>query len=396
MTEAITLLGSTGSIGEQTLDVIARHPDRYRVFALTAHQNHAKLFHQCRQFHPRYAVLVDAAAAKQLQTRLAEENIPTEVLTGAGALEAVARSDEVTVVLAAIVGASGLLPTLAALETGKRVLLANKEALVMAGPLFSNIAQKHHATVLPVDSEHNAIFQSLPAGYVPLSPLPSGVSGLVLTASGGPFRTRDVSTFSQITPKEAVAHPNWSMGPKISVDSATMMNKGLEVVEAHYLFQTPLSNIEVILHPESVVHSMVRYEDGSVLAQLGVPDMRTPIANALAWPQRISAGVAQLNFTEVPPLTFETVDLHRYPCLALVYQAMKANAAAIVALNAANEVAVAAFLKGALSFDRIPALIEHTLERVPDVALTSIEAILAVDAQARQIAQENVAQTLHS
>ncbi|AWI80995.1 1-deoxy-D-xylulose-5-phosphate reductoisomerase [Parazoarcus communis] len=385
----VTILGATGSIGVSTLDVIGRHPERYAVFALTANRQVDKMVEQCRRFDPRYAVMVDADAALQLRARLREAGCATEVLSGAAALAEVAADPEVDAVMAAIVGAAGLEPTLAAARAGKKVLLANKEALVLSGRLFMDAVAASGACLLPIDSEHNAVFQSLPATYQ-RSPVASGVRRILLTASGGPFRDSAVEDLESVTPEQACAHPNWVMGRKISVDSATMMNKGLEVIEAHWLFGAPADQIEVVIHPQSVIHSMVDYIDGSVIAQLGNPDMRTPIAHALAWPERIDSGVAALDLVQISRLTFERPDFDRFPCLALAYQALRTGGAAPAVLSAANEEAVAAFLDGNLGYRRIGDVISATLERVGAMAVDSLEAVLAADAHAREIARDQI------
>lgn len=381
----ITVLGATGSIGVSTLDVVARHPQRYGVFALTAHRQVDKLFAQCLQHRPAYAVVDRPDDALRLQGQLDAAGCCTEVLSGAASLVAVASAPEVDMVMAAIVGAAGLVPTLAAARSGKRILLANKEALVMSGALFMQEVAANGATLLPIDSEHNAIFQALPSGFT------QGVDGvevtrILLTASGGPFRRKPLAELAAVTPEMACAHPNWVMGRKISVDSATMMNKGLEVIEAHWLFGAPAERIEVVIHPESVIHSMVAYVDGSVLAQLGNPDMRTPIAHAMAYPERVDAGVKPLDLFAVGQLNFERPDLERFPCLALAYRALEAGGIAPAVLNAANEVAVESFLAGGLGFDRIAAVIAATLDSVPQQAADSLEAVLAADARARELA----------
>jgi len=388
--QQITILGATGSIGKSTLDVLARHPQRYRVYALTANTQWQRLFEQCRQFQPRYAVLLDAAAAEQLQAQLQQAGLATEVLQGEAALEQVARAPEVDMVMAAIVGAAGLKPSLAAAQAGKRVLLANKEALVMSGAIFMRAVQTHGATLLPIDSEHNAIFQAMPAGGN--GDLPSmGVRRILLTASGGPFRTADLASLHQVTPEQACAHPNWVMGRKISVDSATMMNKGLEVIEAHWLFNAGADQIQVVIHPQSVIHSMVEYVDGSVLAQLGNPDMRTPIAYALAYPERIESGVSVLDLFQIARLDFEAPDVQRFPCIALAYAALRAGGSAPAVLNAANEIAVAAFLERKLPYTAIAQVIEQTLAQVANTAVDTLEQVLAADARARHVAQEQIA-----
>ncbi len=387
----LTILGSTGSIGVSTLDVVARHPGRYRIVALTAQRRDDVLFEQCVQFKPRYAVLLDEAAAQRLQQRIAVAGLDVEVLCGVAALERVASLPEVDTVMAAIVGAAGLLPTLAAARAGKKILLANKEVLVMAGRIFMDAVRQHGATLLPIDSEHNAIFQALPHDFFGDHAgdfAASGISKILLTASGGPFRNTPLSELQNVTPDQACVHPNWVMGRKISVDSATMMNKGLEVIEAHWLFNAPPDAIQVVIHPQSVIHSLVQYVDGSVLAQLGNPDMRTPIAYALAYPERIEAGVAPLDLLKVATLTFEAPDFARFPCLALAYQALRAGGTAPAMLNAANEVAVAAFLDRRIAFLAIPRLIEEVLVALPVSAVNTLEDVLGADAAARAAALE--------
>jgi 1-deoxy-D-xylulose-5-phosphate reductoisomerase len=389
--QTLSILGATGSIGQSTLDVVRRHPDRFKIHALSGQSQVEQLAKDCAEFRPRYAVLPDARNLKPLQSALTSSGaLETEVIFGPEALEMVASDTQVTAVMAAIVGAAGLLPSLAAAKAGKKVLLANKEALVMSGDLFMQVSAKSGAVVLPIDSEHNAVFQCLPQGRVD-----AGVSHITLTASGGPFRTRDPATLSTVTPAEAVAHPNWAMGRKISVDSATMMNKGLEVIEAHYLFGVPMSALEVVIHPQSVIHSMVTYCDGSTLAQLGNPDMRTPIAHALAYPDRIMSGVKPLSLVEIAKLDFEAPDLLRFPCLALAFEALKAGGAAPNIMNAANEVAVAAFLKGSLGFHRIAAVCSEVLAQsnLAEKADT-IEKVLYIDANARKVAARIVTKYL--
>ncbi|MEW7977496.1 MAG: 1-deoxy-D-xylulose-5-phosphate reductoisomerase [Candidatus Sedimenticola endophacoides] len=383
----LTVLGSTGSIGVSTLDVVARHPRRFRVVALTANRDVGKLFAQCRQFQPRYAVMADAECARELARRLAQVACPTEVLSGVEGLESVAALAEVQFVMAAIVGAAGLLPTLAAVRAGKRILLANKEALVVAGQLFMQEADRNNALILPIDSEHNAIFQCMPHDYR-RGFARVGVERILLTASGGPFRQLPLERLSRVTPEQACAHPNWSMGRKISVDSATMMNKGLELIEACWLFHTTPERVQVVVHPQSVIHSMVQYVDGSVLAQLGHPDMRTPIAHAMAWPERITSGVSGLDLFEVARLDFEPPDPRRFPCLSLASQAITAGGTAPAFLNAANEVAVAAFLEERIGFDAIPALIEAVLNDLTPVAADSLETLLEADRGARALAEQ--------
>lgn len=383
--KGVTILGATGSIGVSTLDVLARHPERYRVVALSANRQVERLLEQCLQFRPRYAVMADETAAEQLRSKLAEQGAEVEVFSGVAGLETIAALDEVDYVMAAIVGAAGLPPALAAARSGKRILLANKEALVMSGQLFMDEVRRHNAELLPIDSEHNAIFQCMPDDFSRgLGEV--GVRRILLTASGGPFRTTPIEQLAAVTPAQAVAHPNWSMGQKISVDSATMMNKGLEVIEACWLFNTDTANIQVVLHPQSVIHSMVEYNDGSVLAQMGNPDMRTPIAHALAWPERIESGVPSLNLFEVARLDFEAPDLQRFPCLRLAMEAIDAGGTAPAILNAANEIAVEAFLQERIRFTTIPELIEATLGRMTIAATDSLETIFAADAAAREMA----------
>lgn len=384
--QRITILGATGSIGVSTLDVIARHPDRYRIHALTAHQRVEELAAQCAQFKPDVAVVGTAAAADRLAGLLKAKGLVTAVEYGEAALCRVASSEDCDAVMAAIVGAAGLAPTLAAAQAGKKVLLANKEALVMSGRLFMEAIAASGATLLPIDSEHNAIFQCLPRGYGRV-PDDHGVAKVLLTASGGPFLHRAVETLEHVTPEEAVAHPNWVMGRKISVDSATMMNKGLEVIEAHWLFGAPASQIEVVIHPQSVIHSMVSYVDGSVLAQLGNPDMRTPIAHALAYPERITSGVAPVDLVKVGQLAFHRPDFTRFPCLRLAYEALSAGGTAPAILNAANEVAVQAFLDRKIGFRAIDRVIDQVMERLPHDELSDIAALLEQDLRAREAAQ---------
>ncbi len=379
----ITILGSTGSIGMSTLDVLARHSERYSVYALTAHSRVEQLAEQCSQFNPKLAIVGSAAAAAQLSNLLRAKNLPTEVAYGEAALREVASAAACDVVIAAIVGAAGLAPSLAAARAGKKILLANKEALVMSGQLFIDAVSQSGAVLLPIDSEHNAIFQCLPNGYQRY-PAAVGIEKVLLTASGGPFLYRAVETLSTVTPAEAVAHPNWIMGRKISVDSATMMNKGLEVIEAHWLFGVLASQIEVVIHPQSVIHSMVSYVDGSVLAQLGNPDMRTPIANALAYPERIASGVAPLDLTVIGNLQFTRPDLLRFPCLKLAYDALRAGGSAATILNAANEVAVQAFLDKKIGFRMIDQLIARTMDKLPLCPVTDLDALFEQDQLARQ------------
>lgn len=378
--QQVTILGATGSIGVQTLAVLARHPERYRPFALVAHTRWQALAEQCLRHRPRFAALRDEQAAAALRAHLREAGVATEVLGGDTALAELAAHPDADVVVAGIVGAAGVRPTLAAVCAGKRVLLANKEALVVTGQLFMDAVARHGAELVPVDSEHNAIFQCLPAGQDRLA----GVTRLLLTASGGPFRNLAATELAAVTPAQAVRHPNWDMGPKISVDSATLMNKGLELIEASWLFGMPEDRIDVVVHPQSVVHSMVEYEDGSVLAQLGTPDMKTPIACALAWPQRIGSGAERLDFTRLSGLSFEAPDLQRFPCLRLAREALQAGGTATAVLNAANEVAVSAFLDGQAGFTDIAAHVAAALEAVPAPACDDVDAVLAVDAAARR------------
>ncbi len=385
----ITILGSTGTIGVNTLEVIAREPARFQVIALTANRNVAGLLAQCRTWRPPYAVMVEEAAAGELRVALRAARIPTEVLSGAAGLVEVARHPDAPYVMAGIVGGAGLLPNLAAAQAGKRVMLANKESLVMSGQLFMDAVRHHGAELLPIDSEHNAIFQCMPPDFS--RGLPQvGVSRILLTASGGPFRTRELSDLMAVTPEQACAHPKWVMGRKISVDSATMMNKGLEIIEACWLFGTTQEQVEVVVHPQSVIHSMVEYVDGSVLAQLGNPDMRTPIAYALAWPDRMSSGVTRLNLFDVRKLEFEEPDPRRFPSLRLAREALTAGGTAAAILNAANEVAVEAFLAGQLKFPHIAEVVEETLQTVPHQVASDLEVVLADDQRARAAAMRTV------
>ena len=388
--QVLTILGSTGSIGESTLDVVSRHPEKFRMFALAGHRQVDKLAAQCKQFHPEYAVVGDAGHAAELEKKLKQEGIDTQVLYGAQALIDVASADEVSGVMCAIVGAAGLPSALAAAQKGKTIYLANKETLVVSGALFMETARQNGAAVLPIDSEHNAIFQVLPRDYTGRLN-EHGINSIILTASGGPFLNTDLSTFDRITPEQAVKHPNWSMGRKISVDSASMMNKGLELIEAHWLFNCPPEKLEVVIHPQSVIHSMVRYRDGSVLAQLGNPDMRTPIAYCLGLPERIDSGVGELDFGVLSALTFQKPDFDRFPCLKLAYQAMNAGGAAPCVLNAANEVAVAAFLDKRIKFTDIAKVVAHCLAQDFSDGRHDIEGLLAQDAQTRRQAREFMA-----
>jgi 1-deoxy-D-xylulose-5-phosphate reductoisomerase len=384
--QQITVLGATGSIGQSTLSVIARHPEHYQVFALTAHTQIEPLFSLCLQFRPRYAVLSHEQDAKVLQAQLNQAKMRTEVLVGEIGLIEVAKAPEVNIVMAAIVGAKGMPPTIAAAKAGKKVLLANKETLVMAGQLFMDAVSQGGATLLPIDSEHNAIFQALPHPY--LGTAQAGVEKILLTASGGPFRGFKHEQLLHITPEMACKHPNWSMGKKISVDCATLMNKGLELIEAHWLFGVSAKQLDVVIHPQSVIHSMVQYIDGSVLAQMGNPDMRTPIAYALAYPKRIESGVMPLDFFALRQLDFEKPDTQLFPCLALALQALELGGAVPALLNAANEIAVAAFLTHRLRFVEIPLLVEQTIEAChAQHQADSLEALIVADAAARQYAQ---------
>jgi 1-deoxy-D-xylulose-5-phosphate reductoisomerase len=390
--ERICILGSTGSIGENTLDVLARHPDRFRVVALTAHRNVEKLAAQCARFDAELAVVADAAREAELRRLLERHGSRARVTSGAAAVTAAAEDSAADTVMAAIVGAAGLEPTFQAARDGRRILLANKESLVIAGEIFTGQARRSGAVVLPVDSEHNAIFQSLPTGFEQgLEAV--GVEKIILTASGGPFLDLPDEDFARVTPEQACAHPNWSMGRKISVDSATLMNKGLEVIEARWLFNAQPEQIEVLVHPQSIVHSMVAYRDGSVIAQLGTPDMRTPIANVLAWPERIEAGVDRLQLAQMNDLSFREPDLNRFPCLALAFEAMRRGDSAPAVLNAANEVAVEYFLEKRIGFDRIRDIVGTVLQRTAIRPLTCLEDVMAADREARETAT-NYAQSL--
>lgn len=383
--KGITILGATGSIGISTLNVISQHSDQYNVVALTANKNVELLAQQCLEWSPLYAVMADTVAAEKLQSELNNKGVETVVLAGAEGLQKVASLEQTDYVMAAIVGAAGLLPTLSAAQAGKRILLANKESLVMSGQLFIDVVRDNHAELLPIDSEHNAIFQCMPNNHQDgLSK--SGVNRILLTASGGPFRTTPLNQLSDMTPEQACAHPNWDMGRKISIDSATMMNKGLEVIEACWLFDTTPEFIQVVLHPQSVIHSLVEYVDGSVLAQLGNPDMRTPIAHALAWPERMQSGVESLDLFKIAHLDFEQPDLERFPCLRLARDAMRTGGTATAILNAANEVAVAAFLDRHIRFTDIAEVVESTLTGVTQHEVLSLDVVLGDDAIARQYA----------
>ncbi|MGO1247678.1 MAG: 1-deoxy-D-xylulose-5-phosphate reductoisomerase [Oceanisphaera sp.] len=392
--QTLTVLGASGSIGQSTLAVVRQHPEQFSLFALSAHSNVTAMVKDCLEFVPRYAVMVDEVAARSLRQELALLGVSTQVLSGANALCEVAREPEVTTVMAAIVGAAGLLSTLAAVEAGKRVLLANKEALVMSGELFIDSVHRCGAELLPIDSEHNAIFQCLPDA---LQQNPgrgclttAGVSKILLTGSGGPFRYTPIADLAAVTPAQAIAHPNWSMGPKISVDSATMMNKGLEYIEARWLFNAAPKQIQVLVHPQSVVHSMVQYSDGSVLAQLGQPDMMTPIAHALAYPNRIASGVAPLDFCTLSDLSFMAPDMGRYPCLQLAIDACASGQGATTALNAANEVTVAAFLAGQLGFMGIAEVNEAVMQQLGSTQVSHLDDIIAQDIRARDCATAEI------
>ena len=383
----ITVLGSTGSIGVSTLDVVARHPERFRVAALTANTSAKEMLEQCKRFQPRYAVLLEEASADWLRMEVRAAGLATEVLWGVASLEKVASLPEVDIVMAAIVGAAGIRPTFAAAATGKHVLLANKETMVMAGRIFMDVVKQNGATLLPIDSEHNAIFQSLPQHFNGNLGL-VGVRRILLTASGGPFRKTPLSSLQTVTPRQACTHPNWVMGQKISVDSATMMNKGLEVIEAHWLFEADPEQIQVVIHPQSIIHSMVEYIDGSVLAQLGNPDMRTPIAHALGFPERIETTVTPLDMFKVGRLDFEAPDFERFPCLGLAYRALESGGNMPAVLNAANEVAVESFLGSRMPFTAIPEMIGDVMQRVGRKDIATLSDVLAADAVAREAAHE--------
>ena len=385
--KGVAILGSTGSIGVSTLDVVARYPDLYRVVALSANTDVRGILAQCREFRPELAAMADPGSARSLKDALAAEGIGTEVMAGPAGLEAVATHPDASDLMAAIVGAAGVLPTLAAVRLGRRVLLANKEALVVSGALFMAAAAASGAQILPIDSEHNALFQCLPPNFAEGLER-AGVESILLTASGGPFRRHSLAELHDVTPQQACAHPNWDMGRKISVDSATMMNKGLEVIEARWLFDARPDQVRVVVHPQSVIHSMVQYVDGSVLAQLGNPDMRTPIAHALAWPQRHGSGVAPLDLFEIARLDFEPPDLQRFPCLRLAFEAITVGGTAPAVLNAANEVAVARFLEGRLRFTAIAEVVERTLASYPHGAAEDLLELLDADARARVLAEQ--------
>ena len=384
--KGLCILGSTGSIGVNTLDVAARHPEKYKIVALSANSQIERLVEQCEQYSPEYAVMANANSAEELATILKGKNSSVKVLSGIEGLETIASLKQVDYVMAAIVGAAGLKPTLAAARSGKRILLANKEALVMSGQIFMDEVKKNNAELLPIDSEHNAIFQCMPQDY-DICLAESGITKILLTGSGGPFRTKALSELENVTPDEACAHPNWSMGRKISVDSATMMNKGLEIIEACWLFNTMPDNIQVVVHPQSVIHSMVQYSDGSVLAQLGQPDMRTPIAHALSWPDRIESGVEKLDFFSIAKLEFEQPDYERFPCLRLAEESIIKGGTAPAILNAANEVAVASFLDNELKFTDIPYVVEQTLLNLTSRPANSLDEILEDDLAAREEAE---------
>lgn len=385
--KGVTILGATGSIGINTLDVMSRYPEQYRIVALTANSEVERLYRQCQTYRPQFAVMANEMAAAQLAEQLQDEMPDIEVLSGVAGLEQVAALEQVEIVMAAIVGAAGLLPTLAAARSGKRILLANKEALVVAGHIFMDEVRRNQAELLPIDSEHNAIFQCMPAGFERgLSEV--GVQRIMLTSSGGPFLQLPATEFAAIAPDQACAHPNWAMGRKISVDSATMMNKGLEVIEACLLFNTTPDKVQVVIHPQSVIHSMVEYLDGSVLAQLGAPDMRIPIAHALAWPERIESGAERLDLFEVARLDFEAPDLERFPCLAYAFEAASRDDTAAVIMNAANEEAVAAFLDNAILFPDIPRVIRRALDELSAGQAATIEDVLREDRRARELARE--------
>ena len=385
--KGICILGATGSIGVNTLDVAARHPDKYKIVALSANSQVDRLVEQCEQYQPAYAVIADETAVDDLAGKLKSKKLSTIVLSGVEGLEKIASLPEVDFVMAAIVGAAGLKPTLAAARAGKRILLANKEALVMSGQIFMDEVKKNNAELLPIDSEHNAIFQCMPDDYEK-GLAESGITKILLTGSGGPFRTKDKSELESVTPDQACAHPNWSMGRKISVDSATMMNKGLEIIEACWLFNTNPDHIQVVVHPQSVIHSMVQYSDGSVLAQLGQPDMRTPIAHCLSWPERIESGVEKLDLFDVAKLEFEKPDYERFPCFRLAEEAIKKGGTAPAILNAANEVAVASFLDEKLKFTDIAFIVEQTLNNVASREAVSLNEILEDDLAAREQARK--------
>ena len=392
--KGICILGATGSIGVNTLDVVARHPDKYKIVALSANGQVDRLVEQCEQYQPEYAVMANEKAAEHLEKILKSKKSSVQVLSGIEGLEKIASLPQVDYVMAAIVGSAGLKPTLAAARAGKRILLANKEALVMSGQIFMDEVKKNNAELLPIDSEHNAIFQCLPENY-DKGLAESGITKILLTGSGGPFRTKALNELENVTPDQACAHPNWSMGRKISVDSATMMNKGLEIIEACWLFNTNPDNIQVVVHPQSVIHSMVQYSDGSVLAQLGQPDMRTPIAHALAWPERIESGVKKLDFFSISKLEFEPPDYERFPCLRLAEESIRKGGTAPAILNAANEVAVASFLDDELKFTDIAYIVEQTLSNLTSRPADSLTEILEDDLSARNEAEQLIKLRVH-
>ncbi len=386
----ITLLGATGSIGQSTCSILSAHRDDYRLYAIAAYSNVQKMFELCQQWEPQFAVMTDLDSAEALSLKIRTAGLPTEVLGGEEGLVKICQDTEVQIVVAAMVGAAGLVPAIAAAKAGKRICLANKEALVMGGKLLMEAVEAGGATLIPVDSEHNALFQAMPPGYRCGQP-PDGVERLILTASGGPFREIPLENLQQVSPAQAIAHPNWSMGPKVSVDSASMMNKGLELIEAHWLFNMPCSKIEVLIHPQSIIHSLVEYADGSQLAQLGVPDMRTPIACALSWPARISSGVPKLDLAEKGLLSFQKPDLQRFPCLRLAFNAIEQGGAAPTILNAANEVAVKAFLEEKIPYLAIPQLIDKALTELPASApIDSVEALYEIDNRTRNFVRGQV------
>ena len=391
--QQITILGATGTIGASTLNVISQHPDRFATYALTANNNDAALYKLCIEYKPIYAVLLDEAAAERLRLQLKAVGSSTEVMCGMSALEYVSSHHEVDAVMAAIVGAAGLIPAIAAAKAGKRILLANKETLVMAGNLFMQAVKQGGATLLPIDSEHNAIFQVMPA-RVDGSLIDSGIKKILLTASGGPFRKFSQSELEEVSLEQALNHPNWVMGPKITIDSATLMNKGLEVIEARWLFNAKPSEIEVVVHPQSVIHSMVEYVDGSVLAQLGNPDMRTPIAYALGYPDRLQSGVGSLDLFKIGQLDFEAPDTNKFPCLRLAYEALKLGGNAAAILNAANEIAVEAFIQKAIKFTDIPRLIEFVLNKSSIKEVSDLNMLIDTDAVARDSAREWLSRAL--
>ena len=387
MRQVLTILGSTGSVGTSTLDVVSRHPDRFEVFALTAATQVDLMLQQCAQFKPRFAVMVSPLHAELLAEKIKQNSLPTLVLSAQAAIEMVASHPEVDAVMAAIVGAAGLAPCLAAARTGKRLLLANKEALVVGGEVFLAAVKQGGAVLLPIDSEHSAVFQSLPEDP---AVWPRRIEKIMLTSSGGPFRTRDPATLRDVTPEQACAHPNFAMGRKISVDSATMMNKALEVIEAKYLFGVAPEQIEVVIHPQQIIHSMVQFHDASVMAQLGTPDMRVPIAYGLSWPERIESGTARLDFSQMAAMTFEVPDFQRFPCLQLAWESLRAPSGTCAVLNAANEVAVAAFLDRRIRFDQIHAINLATLAAVSPSKPQTLEDLLALDSESRAVALQAI------